>query len=118
MSSSVGRGEWTKALQAFSDRNAGRRTWLEIDDPSLGAQRQEQGFQLLGVSHDAKDERIQIMLGVFGDAGADHLTHTVGDIVEVDILTDQAGRDTVLRIGQRDAQTLLRVEQPELPEVN
>ena len=118
MISSVRQAEWTEVLETFSDRNAGRRTRLEIDDPAMGAQTQEHGFQLLGVTHDAKDERIQIMLGVFGDSTAPHLTHTVGDIVRVDVLTDETGRDTVLRISQRDAQTLLRVEHPELPELN
>lgn len=107
--------QWTDALRVFSDRNAGRRTWMEIDDPLLGAQEQEHGFQLLGVTHDPRDERIQIMLGSFDGAGP-HLTHTIGDVVQVDILTDDAGRDTVLRIAQPETQTLLRVEQPALRE--
>lgn len=114
MSTTVHRSEWTSALQVFSDRNAGRRTWLEIDDPLIGAQEQGHGFQLLGVTHDPKDERIQIMLGTFGDGGP-HLTHTIGDVVQVDVLTDEAGRDTMLRIAQPETQTLLRVEQPTLP---
>jgi hypothetical protein len=114
-SRSVHPADWTKAMKVFSDRNAGRRTWLEIDDPLMGAQEQEHGFQLLGVTHDHRDQRIQIMLGSFGDGGP-HLTHTIGDIVQVDILTDEAGRDTMLRIAQPETQTLLRVEQPPLSE--
>ena len=109
-SSSVEKPDWAEALKRFSERNAGRRTWLEIDDVRFGAQEQQHEYQLLGVSYDSKDDRIQIMLGTFSGIGP-HLTHTIGEVVEVDILADDIGRDLILRIAESGAQTLLRVEQ-------
>ena len=49
------------------------------------------------------------MLGTFAGIGP-HLTHTIGDVVSVDILQDEHGRDTTLRIAQADSQTRLRIE--------
>lgn len=103
--------DWVVALGKFTDRNAGRRTWLEVDDPEFGAQMQQHEYQLMGVSYDARDERIQIMLGTFSGVGP-HLTHTIGRIEQIDILTDDRGHDSTLRIAQADRQTLLRVEPP------
>ena len=105
----VATGAWAQALKGFSNRNAGRRTWLEVDDPRFGSQVQGHEYQLLGVTYDPKDERIQIMLGTFGGIGP-HLTHTIGGVVGLDMLTDDQGRDVILRIAQQDAQTRLRIE--------
>ncbi|MCG8468339.1 MAG: DUF5335 domain-containing protein [Gemmatimonadetes bacterium] len=101
--------EWPDALRAFSDRNAGRRTSLEVLDPTLGAQRQQHEYQLFGVTYDPHDERVQIMLGTFGGVGP-HVTHTIGGVRAIDILSNDVGHDTTLRVEQPDAQTLLRIE--------
>jgi nucleotide-binding universal stress UspA family protein len=37
------RAEWADLLDAFSRRNGGRRTHLQVDDPALGAQARETG---------------------------------------------------------------------------
>jgi hypothetical protein len=105
----IPRGEWTRVLEAFTQRNAGRRTSLEVDAPGIGTRSQERDFQLQGVVYDPRDERIEIMLGGFEGVGP-HLTHTVGDVEAVDLVTDSTGRDTALRIAQQSGQTLLRIE--------
>lgn len=104
----IGRAAWGDALQAFTDRNAGRRTRLQIEGPSLSRREIEREYRLMGVAYDARDERIQIMLGRAG-RGDHHLTHVIADIIDVEIARNAAGRDTALRIGGTDRQTLLRV---------
>lgn len=101
--------EWSRALRAFSDRNAGRHTSLEVDDPELGAQVQQRDYQLRGVSYDPRDDRIEIMLGGFEGIGP-HLTHAIYEPSGVDVVADESGRDTVLRISEDGTQTLLRIE--------
>ena len=105
----IPKADWSRALQAFSERNAGRYTSVEIDDPELGAQLQQRDFKLQGVSYDPRDDRVEIMLGGFEGVGP-HLTHTVGEPRDVDILTDDAGRDLALRVSENGVQTLLRIE--------
>lgn len=105
----IPRREWTQALDGFTQRNAGRRTSLEVDAPGIGTQSQERDFQLRGVVYDPRDGRVEIMLGGFEGVGP-HLTHIVADVEALDLLTDSAGRDTALRIAQQSGQTFLRIE--------
>jgi len=105
----IPRPDWPAEMKAFSDRNAGWRTSLEVLDPAFGAQRQQHEYQLFGVVYDRRDKRLQIMLGTFGGVGP-HVTHTIGDVQSIDILSDDAGHETTLRIQQADAQTLLRID--------
>lgn len=109
MQTTIPRRDWTRALDGFTQRNAGRRTSLEVDAPEIGTLSQERDFQLQGVVYDPKDERIEIMLGGFEGVGP-HLMHTVGDVEAIDLVTDSMGRDTALRIAQRSGQTLLRIQ--------
>ena len=104
----IPRSEWPAAMKAFTDRNAGWRTSLEVLDPAFGAQRQQHEYQLFGVTYDRRDERLQIMLGTFGGVGP-HVTHSIGEVQSIDILLDEAGHETTLRIQQPEAQTLLRI---------
>ena len=55
--------DWIRELSAFTARNAGRRTVLEVDGMDIGAQREEQGYPLRGVAYDPRDGRVEIMLG-------------------------------------------------------
>jgi nucleotide-binding universal stress UspA family protein len=97
---------WPALLQAFSERNAGRPTQLEIDDPALGAQLQESGYLLLGASYDRRDDRLELMLGSPG-AGAGHMTHTIGNVTSVAVLADPRQRDMALQARHGHGQTIL-----------
>lgn len=108
MLESYDRGEWQRALQLFTDRNAGRPTSLEIDTPDLGAQEEERDYPLRGISYDPRDGRIAIMLGDQAELGR-RLTHGIEAARTLEVLRDEAGRDRVLRIGHADGQTLLRL---------
>ena len=97
---------WATDLEAFSKRNLGRRTSIEVDDPELGAQAQESDYPLLGVAFDHNDQRVEIMVGDF-QGTAHHLTRSIGDIRSIDILRDAKGRDWILRIAHGSGQTIL-----------
>jgi nucleotide-binding universal stress UspA family protein len=102
--------EWAKRLREFTQRNAGRRVTLEVDDSELGAQAQAVAYPLLGVDFDRHDGRVQIMLGDGGPGGR-HLTRSVPSPVAIEILQAREGGkgrgDTALRIVHGAGQTLL-----------
>ena len=98
--------EWNEELQTFVRRNLGRRTRLEIDDPSLGAQVQETGYALVGAAYDAHDDRVELMFGGM-HAGEAHLTHTLGGVNSISIQCDTAERDSALFIKSGNSNALL-----------
>jgi hypothetical protein len=95
-------------LREFTERNAGRITRLEIDDPEIGAQWAALDLPLRGVDCDPRGDRVEIMLG---DAWSDgtHLTHSVAAPTTVEVVRDEQGRDRVLRVAYEGGQVLLRV---------
>lgn len=97
---------WTAQLEAFTKRNAGRRTVLELDDPAMGVQSQETGYLLRGASYDRRDGRVQLMLGA--PDGTAHLTRAIDDVSSVSVLS-RGGEtmDDVLRISYGKGQLLL-----------
>jgi nucleotide-binding universal stress UspA family protein len=102
----LARARWREVLDDFTQSNVGRRTRLEVDDPELGAQAQEQDYPLLGVTFDPVDQRVEIMLGELG-SGEPHLSRSVGDVDALDVLTDDAGHDVALRLHHGSGQTIL-----------
>jgi hypothetical protein len=99
---------WAARLQEFTDRNASRRTVIEIDDPAIGAQDLEADYPLRGVAYDPRDGRIEIMLGDLGDP-ASHMTHSIEEVSELAVFEATDGRDELLRIAHPGGQTLLRI---------
>jgi nucleotide-binding universal stress UspA family protein len=97
---------WGSLLAAFTLRNAGRRTILEVDDLEIGVQSQEYNYPFLGASFSERDGRVDLMLGD-QFAGGRHLARTMGSVVAVDVLTDAADHDVALRIQHGASQTLL-----------
>ncbi|MEO7711321.1 MAG: universal stress protein [Gemmatimonadaceae bacterium] len=97
---------WVELLSAFSKRNAGRRTILEVDDIELGAQAQEYNYPLLGTVYEERAGRVELMLGD-GRSGGRHLSRSIGNVAAVDVLTDGEGHDVALRIQHGASQTLL-----------
>lgn len=106
MVNSLDRPEWSHALDAFTRRNVGRRGTLEVDDPEIGAQAQEHDYPLLGATYDQHDGRVELMFGELGDLDR-HLSRSIGNVGQIDVLSDEAGRDIALRIAHGAGQTLL-----------
>jgi nucleotide-binding universal stress UspA family protein len=105
-SESRSHADWAALLEAFSTRNVGRRTRLEVDDPALGAQTQETGYAFLGAAYDPHDHRVALMLG--DPAGpTTHLTRSIERVSSVAVQTNTDGRDVALRLTHGTGQTLL-----------
>lgn len=98
---------WVMELHRFTNRNAGRITRLEVDSPDFGAQSQEVGLPLRGISYDPTDDRVLVTLGEQSTA-EHHLTHTIPHATGIYLLVDMRGRDEALAISQNDSNTLLR----------
>lgn len=105
--------DWASGLDEFTRKNAGRRATLEVDDPDLGAQAVQQGYRFLGAAYDRHDGRIELMLGEA--TSTQHFTRGISLPTSVDILHDQEGRDTVLRIAHGVGQTILTLERSSRP---
>jgi len=90
MKDNIERKAWAGYLKLFNRRNEYRPTWLQVLGET-GAQSEEHGLQLVGISLEERGPdapRIQIMLG--GHDANEHLTHM---ITNVDFVTPQVGAD-------------------------
>jgi nucleotide-binding universal stress UspA family protein len=102
----IPRARWNEVLDDFTRQNSGRRTRLEVDDPDLGAQAQEEDYPLRGTSYDPHDQRVEIMLGELG-TGKPHISRSIGDVEALEILTEKGGKDIALRVLHGGGQTIL-----------
>ena len=100
---------WARELAAFTERNAGRLTTIEVDDVHCGAQAQEHGYPLRGVAYDHQDCRVDIMVGTGTNQ---HLTRGIAGVRSIDILHDARGRDWILRVTHDGGETTLILDQP------
>ena len=97
---------WATQLAAFTQRNRGRRTVVEIDDPTLGAQVLERGYMLIGAAYDPRDRRVELMLGE-KDPALRRVTRSMSAVDTITVAADSRGRDIGLRIRHDGGQTLL-----------
>jgi nucleotide-binding universal stress UspA family protein len=98
--------EWVQQLDGFTRRNRGRRTAVEVDDISFGAQVFESGYAFQGATYDQHDRRIELMLGE-GEPNEPHVTRGIANVDSVAIATDRHGKDSGLRISHGPGQTVL-----------
>ena len=70
---------WPEDLADFSVRNAGRDTWLEIEDPLIGELERGRGSRLQRIALEPCNERVEIMLR--RDDGGHALVHAVEGIL-------------------------------------
>lgn len=110
MTLTIPRACWSERLEDFTDRNAGRRAILEVDDPDLGAQ-SAVDYPLWGISYDPVGDRVEVMFSDFRDRTC-HLTHGVRGARSIELLREE-GEDEVLRIVEASGrQTRLRLVSP------
>jgi nucleotide-binding universal stress UspA family protein len=96
--------EWAPLLDGFTRRNRGRRTAVEIDDVSIGAQVLESGYPLQGAAYDHRDHRMELMLG---DGATQHVTRIIAGVESIAFYADGQGRDAALMIAHGSGQTVL-----------
>ena len=93
-------------LAAFTRRNFGRLCHVEVDQDALGAQVLGHDLPLVGATFDRHRSEVALMFGTSTLKGM-HLTHTIGDVTEVDVRSDMRTGDQVLRIAHDRGQTLV-----------
>ena len=98
--------QWDAELQAFAQRNRDRRTVLEIDDLSIGAQVQETGFALVGAAYDPRDRHVALMFGRRAADGA-HLTRSLANVRTVAVTSGPRDADRALYIESDGGNALL-----------
>jgi nucleotide-binding universal stress UspA family protein len=99
--------DWAKKLDEFSKKNLGRRSRLEVDDVSLGAQVEMSGYCFLGATYERHSGRATLMFGDTAGTGP-HLVRAVEKVKSVDILRGSVEKpDVALSISHGEGQTLL-----------
>jgi hypothetical protein len=98
---------WCAMLDDFTERHAGRRTILELDDPLLGLHREQAEYPLRGIAYDRRDHRVEIMLGEQASV-AHHITRSISAPDAVRVIRDARGQDRGLAVEHGPACTLLR----------
>jgi nucleotide-binding universal stress UspA family protein len=100
-------GDWAGALDAFTRRNLGRRVRLEVSGPELeGFVVEAERYRFRGACYDAHDRRVEIMLGDDADRTR-HLTHALGHVRSVEIVSERERRDRMLLVEFDDGSAVL-----------
>lgn len=106
MSHSTQPAEWQSELDAFTERNHGRRVALDLEDFVFGARIVETGLELVCATYDPASADIE--LTVADPTRADHrITRIVGGVDAVDVTSAVAGRDLGLRLRHAGGRTSL-----------
>ena len=109
--------EWRQFFDDFSRKHQGMPVDIEILGTEIGAQTQEKGLTLEGISVERNEEsgqRIMIMAGASAD---DHISHSINHPVQVTIEQSDDGADVAVAIEEADGPTaLLRFKSPALLE--
>ena len=99
-------GHLDAQLAAFGKRNEGRYCNIEVDQDDLGSQMLARAVRLVGAAFDVHGRNVSLMFGASGIVGQ-HLTHGITNVTTVELTTDGAGRDQVLRISTPAGYTLV-----------
>ena len=105
----IARSEWPSFFAGFSRRHQGWLVTVEVFQSDIGAQVEERGLALEGMTAElgnGENARIEIMIGAKPDR---HVTHTITDAIEVSLEHNDEGADHALAVKSADdGMTLLR----------
>jgi hypothetical protein len=111
MKDNLEREAWAPYLTQFNKRNQSRPTWLQVFGEA-GAQSEEQGLPLLGISIEEKGAdapRIQIMLGGNDAIEQRHLTHMISNVERVTRRVGTDGRDDAIEFIDKQGEASLLI---------
>jgi hypothetical protein len=111
MKDNIEREAWAPYLTKFSERNQSRPTWLQVFGEA-GAQSEEQGLPLVGISLEEKGAdapRIQIMLGGHDAIEPCHLTHMISNVERVTRQVGTDGRDDAIEFVDKQGEASLLI---------
>jgi uncharacterized protein DUF5335 len=113
MKDNIEREAWALYLTKFSKRNKSRPTWLQVFGEA-GAQSEEQGLPLVGISLEEKGTdapRVQIMLGGHDAIETRHLTHMISNVERVTPQLGPDGRDDAIEFVDKQGEASLLIFQ-------
>ena len=114
----IPKNEWPSFLDRFSRQYQSWLVNLEIFNPEIGAQVEETGLALEGLTEEwdeVKGNTITIMTGNTPDS---HITHSINNPTEVSLEQTDEGADAALSIKSADGTTaLLSFRATVLPEM-
>ena len=111
MKDNIEREAWAAYLTNFSKRNKSRPTWLQVFGEA-GAQSEEQGLPLVGISLEergADAPRVQIMLGGHDAIELRHLTHMISNVERVTRQVGTDGRDDAIEFVDKQGEASLLI---------
>jgi hypothetical protein len=111
MKDNIEREAWAPYLNKFSKRNQSRPTWLQVFGEA-GAQSEEQGLPLAGISLEekgAESPRVQIMLGGHDATESRHLTHVISNVERVTRQVGTDGRDDAIEFVDKQGEASLLI---------
>ncbi|MFY9620579.1 MAG: DUF5335 family protein [Pyrinomonadaceae bacterium] len=111
MEDNIERTEWARYLTQFNERNTARPTWLQVFGEA-GAQSEEQGLPLVGISLEEKGAnapRVQIMLGGHDAIETRHLTHMISNVERLTPKVGTDGRDEAIEFVDNQGEASLLI---------
>lgn len=111
MKENLERNTWDNYLSDFNKRNQARPTWLQVLG-EMGAQSEEQGMPLIGISLEEKGHdspRVQIMLGGNSKSKLGHLTHMMSNVESVIPQLGADGREEAIEFVDKQGQASLLI---------
>ena len=114
----IPKSEWPRFLDVFSRKHEGWLVKLEIFNPNIGAQVEESGLVLEGLTDEWDETKGNTIMIMAGNTPDDHLTHSISQPTEVAFQQTDAGADAALAIKSADGTTtLLSFRETVLPEI-
>lgn len=103
----IPKSEWPAFLDVFSRKHEGWLVKLEILSADIGAQVQETGLVLEGLTDELDEAEGNTIMIMAGNTPDDHLTHSISQPTEISLQQTDAGADAALSIKSADGTTTL-----------
>jgi hypothetical protein len=103
----IPKSEWPAFLDQFSRQHEGWLVKLEIFNPEFGAQVEETGLALEGLTDEWDEVSGNTIMIMAGNEPDDHITHSISHPTEVSLEQTDEGADAALSIKSADGTTAL-----------
>lgn len=103
----IPKSEWPEFLNRFSGQHEGWLVTLEVLSQDLGAQIEERGLALKGLSDEWDESEGNTIMIMIGNEPDDHVTHAITNPTEVSLEQTDEGADVALSIKSADGTTAL-----------
>jgi hypothetical protein len=103
----IPKSEWPSFLNRFSRQYEGWLVNLEIFNPEFGAQVEETGLALEGLTDEWDEVKGNTIMIMAGNEPDDHITHSISQPTEISVEQTDAGADAALSIKSADGTTAL-----------